>query len=190
MGVFLEKAEIGKLAPEFRRHFDQSRFALAEIGRCVRRFQIPPALKGAARLPFSAHDRGIEHQVTAADTLVIGERTDFGDQLAALHIALDHPVEGTAIGDLGAARRHHAGGVVVLDRFTGAPPFVEAEGDPLFQIFDAVAANAELYEIEGHGLRFSPGRDGVNGPVDFLHSAAILHSANPQCKVWLSIPRY
>ncbi len=82
--------------------------------------------------------------MAAADAFVIGEGPDFGDQLAALHVALDHPIERAAIGDLGAARRHHAGGVPVFGRLAGAAALVETKGDPLFQILDAVAADAEF----------------------------------------------
>ena len=89
-------------------------------------------------------DLRIEHQMAAADAFVVGKGTDFGDQLAALDIALDHPIERTAVGNLGATRRHHAGCVPVFGRLTGTAPLVEAEGNPLFEILDAVAADAEF----------------------------------------------
>jgi hypothetical protein len=57
--------------------------------------------------------------------------------------------------------------MVLLLRLAGAPPFIEAKGDPLFEILDAVAANAELYEVERHGLRFRLARETVNGLTGF-----------------------
>ncbi len=82
--------------------------------------------------------------MAAADALAVGERPDFEQALPALHVALDHPIERTAVDQLGAARRHHAGGVEVLGRLAGAAALVEPEGDPFLEIFDAVAADAEL----------------------------------------------
>ena len=64
--------------------------------------------------------------------------------LAALHAALDDPVERAAVDEFGGAGRHHARGVEMLDRLAGAAALVEPHGDPLFQILDAVAADAEF----------------------------------------------
>jgi flavin-binding protein dodecin len=38
----------------------------------------------------------------------------------------------------------------MLDGVAGAAAFVEPEGDPLFQILDTVAADTELYQVQGH----------------------------------------
>jgi len=57
--------------------------------------------------------------------------------------------------------------MVLLYRLASTPPFIEAKGDPLFEVLDTVAANAELYEVERHGLRFSLARETVNGLTGF-----------------------
>ena len=82
--------------------------------------------------------------MAAADPLAIGERADFKQALAALNVALDHPIERTAVDQLGPARRHHARGVELLRRLPGTAALLEPEGDPFFEVFDAVAADAEL----------------------------------------------
>ncbi len=69
---------------------------------------------------------------------------DFEQALAALHAALDDPVERAAVDKLGRTLRDHAGGMPVLDRLAGCPALVEPHGDPFFQVLDAVAADAEL----------------------------------------------
>ena len=69
-------------------------------------------------------------------------------------------------------RRHHARRVELLDRLAGAAALVEPEGDPLFQILDAVAADAEFYEVQGHGEWFSAGGGGVNASGDVCPQAA------------------
>ena len=82
--------------------------------------------------------------MATADALVVGERADFKQPLSALNIALDHPIERAAVDQLFAARRHHARGVEMFLRLASAATFLKAEGDPLFEVFDAVAADAEF----------------------------------------------
>jgi hypothetical protein len=40
--------------------------------------------------------------------------------------------------------------VKLLDRLASTSALVQTEGDPLFEILDAVAPDAELYEVESH----------------------------------------
>src|SRR5690606_24252771 len=92
----------------------------------------------------------------------VGEGADFGDPLAALDVALDDPVERAAVDDLGAARRHHAGGVPVLRRLAVTPSFIETGFDPFFEVLDAVAADAQFQDVERHGPNLAPARRAFN----------------------------
>jgi hypothetical protein len=55
----------------------------------------------------------------------------------------------------------------VFGRFTGPAPFVETELDPFLEILDAVAADAEFYEIESHGRNLAAGLPAFNDQPSF-----------------------
>src|SRR6185312_3883467 len=104
---------------------------------------------------------------------------DFRDQLPALDVALDNPVERTAIDDFGTARRHHAGGVPVFERFAVAATLVEAGGDPRFEVLDTIAADAQFQDIERHSSNLAPVRRRFNALPGF---AQVQHSTTLTAK--------
>src|SRR5690606_8464765 len=111
---------------------------------------------GPARLPLGTDHLRLEHQVAAADALVIDERTDVQQALAALNLCLDDPVERSAVEQLGGPRRHHASRVELLGRLARPAALVQAEGDPFLQVLDAIAAHTELDEMKRHVFWMDP----------------------------------
>jgi hypothetical protein len=84
--------------------------------------------------------------------VIIGDVIDRDDALAHDDHALDHPIERTAREHLFSALRPHARSAYRRRDFAllflGA---LDLPDLPLGQIFNAVGADAELYDVEGHG---------------------------------------
>jgi len=78
------------------------------------------------------------------------ERADLEDTLAAHHLAADDPIERAAVGQLIGAFRHHAGAVEALRLLAILFLLAELLLDPVLQILDRVAADAEFDEMQGH----------------------------------------
>src|ERR1019366_1052735 len=105
---------------------------------------------GLARARLDQHQFAVEHHAAAADAVFVGERADVEDALAAADLAADHPKKRAAVGQLIGALGHHAGGVDVLE-FLPAPLLLfEFFFDPVFQVGDRVAADAQLDEMKRH----------------------------------------
>src|SRR5690606_25310035 len=121
-----------------------------EIARRVLGSKVAPALERTARLPVGAHHHRVEDEPAAADALGVGKRPDIDQTLTALHAALDDPVERAAVEQFVDALGHHARGVELFDRLAGAPFLLELFGDPVLEILDAFAADAELYQMQSH----------------------------------------
>ena len=77
--------------------------------------------------------------------------------LAAEDLALDHPIERAAVDELVGALRHHPGGVDVLGLLAGLFLLLQPLLDPVLEVLDRVAADAELEEMQWHGDAFSTG---------------------------------
>ena len=73
------------------------------------------------------------------------------DALAAEDLAPDHPVERAAVEEFVGALRHHAGGVDVLGLLAALFLLLQPLLDPVLEVLDRVAADAELDEMQWHG---------------------------------------
>ncbi|GGA82146.1 hypothetical protein GCM10011491_06940 [Brucella endophytica] len=71
--------------------------------------------------------------------------------MAALDVAFNHPIERTAVEKLVNALGHHPGGVELFRQFAGGALLFQAEIDPRGKILNAVASDAELYDVKWHG---------------------------------------
>ena len=87
-------------------------------------------------------------EMTLADPFAVDKGPHGQQPLPAHHLAADHPIERAAVGEFGRALWHHAGGVDVLAGLAaGAAALLP---DPILEVLDRVAADAELDEMKGH----------------------------------------
>jgi hypothetical protein len=135
---------------QVRREFCEAGAGVAEIARRILRLQIPPALKGAPRLPFGRHRFRIEHKPAAPDAVLVAERPHVEQFLPHLHVAADDPVERAAAQNFLHPLRDHARGVKMLRLSAGAAGGAQALLDPVLEILDGIAADAEFQDVEGH----------------------------------------
>src|SRR5262249_35636980 len=94
---------------------------------------------------------GLEHQMTAADALLVDEWAHIQEPLPAHDLAADDPIERAAVAQLLGALGHHARPVHVLGREPALPALLEFLADPVLEVLDRVAADAKLDEMKGHG---------------------------------------
>src|SRR6056297_3251749 len=136
----------------------QAVFVLAmggEIGGGIGGLQVAPALKRALGRGGCADDFGIEDKAAAADAVGADHLVEAQDALAALHEALNHPVDRAAVQHLVGAFGPHAGDVTRLTVGTAR----RGRRLPAHQAFDAVGADTELDEVQfGHAVRFPRNR--------------------------------
>lgn len=119
--------------------------------------------------------------MTAGNSLIISKGADISQYLAALDIALDHPIERSARQQFLDPLGHHARGVKLFRRQTGAPALIEPEIDPCCKIFDRSAADAKFNKIESHGRELTLSRAKVNQNPWVLHKGsanAVISSAD------------
>src|SRR5215203_7305717 len=145
-----EEAEVDELAPERLRHRREVAGGAAEVARGVLGVEVAPALERPARPRLDGDHHRLYDEAAAPDAVAVGERPDRGEPLPAGDLALDHPVEGAAVDDRVEALRHHAGGVGLLVGTAEAPVVGAVLLDPILEVADRIAADAELQEVEGH----------------------------------------
>src|SRR5262249_7415618 len=122
----------------------------ADVGWRRRRIEIPPALEGPVRHEARRHQSGLVDDGAAGQAVLVGARPQIEDPLAHAHIALDDPVERTAVEHLVAALRHHAGRMEEFRLLPRLALFGELLHLPVAQIVDGVAADAELDQMQRH----------------------------------------
>src|SRR5690606_27850384 len=124
-----------------------------EIGRRILRFEIAPALKRPARLWDSSLYVRVEIE-PATLAMIVANVIDGDDALAHADDALDHPIERPARQHVLHPLRPHAR---AADRMDELPLLLFGSLDladlPLGQIFDAVGADAEFDDVNGHRPR-------------------------------------
>src|SRR5215208_3736108 len=127
----------------------------AEVARGVLGVEVAPALERPARPRLDRDHHRLDDEASAPDAVAVGERPDRGEPLPAGNLALDHPVERAAVDDRVEALRHHAGGVGLLVG-TAEPSVMGAVLlNPILEVADRIAADAELQQMEGPSRRFS-----------------------------------
>ena len=110
----LEQPEFAQFAAQRLRHVRRAARDPVEIGRRVLVLEIAPALERAIGPRPHRHAFRIEHQPAAADAVLVDERANIEDALAAKDFAADHPIDRAAAEDFLGALGHHAGGVEAL----------------------------------------------------------------------------
>src|SRR5205085_1856855 len=110
----LKQAKLPQLAPQRLRQIGRAAPDTVEVGWRILWVEIAPTLERAIGPGPHRHAFRIEHQFAAADAVLVDERADIEDALAAQDFALDHPVDRAAVGDFLGALGHHARGVKAL----------------------------------------------------------------------------
>src|SRR6185437_1163922 len=109
-----------------------------------------PALERRARARLDQLHFAVEHDLAAANAVLAGHRTDIEDLLAAGDLTLDHPEQRAAVGELLGALGQHARRVDALRLLAAPLPLLQLQLDPVLEVGDGVAADAELDEMERH----------------------------------------
>src|ERR1051325_7768975 len=91
-----------------------------EVWRSLMGDQVAPALEGAVRARLHQLDLAVEHDAAAADAILVPERLDAQDALAAKHLAADHPEQRPAVEQLVDPLRDHAGAMEAFSRLAGS----------------------------------------------------------------------
>src|SRR5690606_7441342 len=131
--------------------------------------KIAPALEWSARQPLGANNCGLQHQPASHDALAIAKGPYVQELLAALHAALHHPIERSAVGEFIHPLGDHACGVELFSRLS-TPLFVfKGELDPLLKLFGRVTADAKFDHVKRHALPLAEMRDRVNAALTLNH---------------------
>ena len=136
-------------------HGGQFRLAHVDVGRRVLGGKIAPALKRTHRTGRHRHNLAVEPQFAAADSIRIHERLDALDALPRLDLPSDDPVERAAGEDFFHPLRDHAGD---MDVARGQAPLLglaHPRRNPLPEVVERVRADAEFYQVQGHGRQSS-----------------------------------
>jgi hypothetical protein len=132
-----------------------ARRGTVEISRAIFIGKITPALECPPRSRLDQNEFWLEHQMTPAHTRPVHQGTHIQKPLPAQHIAANYPEERPVLAQLIRALGHHARFVDVLAGLALTPPLLELAGDPLLQLLDGVATDAQLNEMERQEI--SPG---------------------------------
>src|SRR5215472_3057946 len=146
-----QQAQPAQLATQRLRHVLGARRGEVEVAWSIVLREIAPALERPIRPRLDQDELGLEHQMAAADALLVDEWAHIEEPLPAHDLAADHPIERAAVAQLLGALGHHARPVHVLAREPTLPALLELLADPVLEIFDRVAADAKLDEMKGHG---------------------------------------
>src|SRR3954464_12768842 len=121
-----------------------------EIKRCVVARKVAPALEGPIRAWLHELDLAIENDAAAADAVLVGERLDAQNALAAEHPASDHPKERAPLEQPLPPLRNHAGPMKAFPRLARFLFPGELLLDPVLQVLNGVATDAKFDEMQGH----------------------------------------
>jgi len=136
-----------------------ARRGTVEISRAILVGQIAPALECPPRSRLDQNYFWVEYQMAPSHTRPIHQGTHVQKPLPAQHVAANYPKERPVMAQLIRALRHHARFVDVLAGLALTPPLLELAGDPLLQLLDGVATDAQLYEMKRQEIsrRITPG---------------------------------
>jgi len=152
------------IAPHLLRHLGGPGRSARQIARGILALQVAPTLERRARARLDQHHFAVEHHAAAADAVLVGERAYGKNLLAATDLAANHPIERAAAGQFLGPLGHHAGGVDVLGLLAALFLLFELLLDPVFEVGDRVAANAEFDEMKGHSRLPHGNVNPQNGP--------------------------
>src|SRR6516165_1068944 len=147
-----QQAKLLQLPAQCLRHVLGARCYPIKITRRFLRSEIPPALKRPPGPRLDQHELGLEHQITPTDSRLVNERAHIDEPLAAKNPTTDHPVKRAALAQLVGTLWHHARAMHVLARQSAPLARFEACANPLSEVFDRIAANAKLDEMERHRM--------------------------------------
>ena len=136
------QAELAQLTAQRLGHGGGAFNHFIEIARSVLGSEITPALERAMGPRLDQYRFGVEHDPAASDPVFVAERAYRANTLPAHHLATDHPIERTAIGQLLGALGHHARAVDVLGLFAVLAFLLQLFLDPVLEIADRVGADA------------------------------------------------
>src|SRR5262245_58780507 len=146
----LQEAELAQFATQRLRHVPRARRGAVEIARSILVREVAPALECAPRPRLDQDELRLQHQIAAADPALVDERAHVEEPLPAHYLAADHPVERAALAQLVGALGHHARAMQMLARQLTLPALRELLANPVLEVLDRVAADAELDEVKGH----------------------------------------
>src|SRR5882724_6349241 len=148
-----EQPEAAQFGEHSRRRLVLSRRsapALGKIGWRICGRKIAPALERSLASRLHRYQfRGEPDRAEAAAFLVVA-RLQRHNRLTHADLALDHPIERSTGDNLVAPLRHHPGEVMEPRRLALAPHLRQPAALPLPKIGDAVAADAELDQMQRH----------------------------------------
>src|SRR5262245_33898340 len=121
------------------------------VRRRVGRFEIAPALEGAAGLRPRRDELGVEHNATAAPAVVLHLLAEIEHALSHQHEALDHPIERSAVEDFIAPPRGLKGAMAMLGLLPRPGEALEMVGLPLGEFPRRLNADAKLDQMQRHG---------------------------------------
>src|ERR1043165_1589633 len=121
-----------------------------EIRRGLVGDQVAPPLEGPVRARLNQLDLAVEHDAAAADAILVPEWLDAQNALAAKHLAADHPKERAAVEQLIHPFRDHTGAMKAFPRLAGFLFLRVLFFDPVLQVLDGIATDAQLDEMQGH----------------------------------------
>src|SRR5690606_23497175 len=154
-----------------------ARDSFSYICRDIFGCKIAPALEWSARQPLGADNVWLQHQPAPHDALGVAEGPYVQQLLAALHAALHHPIERSAIGEFINPLGDHACGVELFSRLP-APLFVfKGELDPLLKLFGRGTADAKFDHVKRHALPLAEMRDRVNAGRSGMRKSVMRFSA-------------
>src|ERR1700681_2850386 len=143
----LQQAELSELAPQRLRHVLGARRGAVEIARNILGREIAPALERPPGPRLHQDKLRLQHEVAAADPVLVDKAAHVEEPLATHDRTPDHPVERAAVGELVGALGHHARPVQMLAREAALPAVLEPLADPALEILDRVTADAKLDEM-------------------------------------------
>ena len=121
------------------------------VRRRVGRFEIAPALEGAAGLRPRGDELGVEHDAATARAVVPRLLAEIEHALPHQHEALDHPVERAAVEDFVAPPRGLEGAMAMLGLLPRPGEPLEVVGLPLGEFPRRFDADAKLDQMQRHG---------------------------------------
>ncbi len=124
--------------------------ALPRSGGRALRVEITPALERPHRTRRYSDQLGLHHQTASTDAVLVAEWLDGKNFLARCDLALDDPVNRSAVEKFCVALRRHARHVNMARPQPLRLGLARALRDPTFEILDGCRADAELDEVKRH----------------------------------------
>ena len=116
----IDEAKLAQILAHRARHLLGPVVETLGVRRRVGRFEIAPALEGAARMRPRGDKLGVKHDAATARAVVLHIGPEIEHALPHQHEALDHPIERAAVEQLGAPPRRLQG--AMADARASFPP--------------------------------------------------------------------